>query len=89
MITIQGDKVDAFKCKPETGDGCNEKELEYISKIKSTKTTEEISKELNRLKSMFTSKMKPDLQAWLNRRVYILKQMTITKADNGDNKEEL
>ena len=34
IIKINGDKVDAIKCDPETKEGCNDKEVAYIDKMK-------------------------------------------------------
>jgi|EP01043_Picozoa_sp_COSAG02_P064754 hypothetical protein len=34
IIKINGDKVDAIKCDPATNEGCNDKEIAYIEKMK-------------------------------------------------------
>lgn len=34
IIKINGNKVDAIKCDPATNDGCNDKEVAYIEKMK-------------------------------------------------------
>lgn len=74
MLEIKGDKVEAMKCNPETGEDCNEKEQGYVTKMKK-KTTQEVKKELDRLTELSNTKMKPELIEWIKRRVHILKQM--------------
>jgi len=84
IIEIQGDKVDALKCNVSTLEECNEKETSYIEKMKA-KEKDQIEKEYQRLTSMVDGKMKPELQAWISRRMHILKQM----ADPEEKEEEL
>lgn len=74
LIEIQGDSVPALKCDAATGDLCDEKELAFIEKMK-TKDSAAVAKELARISGMTGGKMKPDLKAWLARRIAILKQM--------------
>lgn len=74
IIEIQGDKVDALTCDAKTKDRCNEKEVGYIEKMKA-KATADVEKEYKRLTGMVDGKMKPELQAWISRRVHILKQI--------------
>ena len=80
IIEIQGDKVDALKCDGETLDSCNEKEKGYIEKMQA-KEKAQIEKEYERLKGMLDGKMKPELHAWISRRLYILKQMVEPKKE--------
>jgi FKBP-type peptidyl-prolyl cis-trans isomerase FklB len=84
IIEIQGDKVDALKCNPTTKEDCNEKETAYIEKMLA-KEKEAMEKEYERLKGMVNDKMKPELQAWISRRIHILKQLVEPKV----NQEEL
>ena len=74
ILEIQGDKVEALKCNPETLEECNEKEQGYVQKMKA-KASDQVEKELKRLTEMMSSKMKPELQQWISRRLNILKQM--------------
>lgn len=74
IIEIQGDKVDALKCDAETLDSCNEKETSYIEKMKA-KEKAQIEAEYKRLTGMIDGKMKPELQAWMKRRIHVLKQL--------------
>lgn len=74
IIEIQGDKVDALKCNADSKEDCNEKETSYIDKMK-TKSADDVQKEFKRLTGMVDGKMKPELQAWISRRLHILKQM--------------
>jgi len=55
-------------------DGCDEREIGYIQKIKS-KSVEEQKSELQRLEKMQGNSMKPDLLVWLEKRKKILKQL--------------
>jgi len=91
ILEIQGDKKPAMTCTvtldgtnvKETS-GCNEQEEKYVTKIGSWEETK-YDKELVRLNKMkIDGKMKPELLAWIERRVHILKQFT-----TGDSKEEL
>lgn len=61
-------------CSATTGAGCSEKELGYIEKMKS-KPADEIVAQLQRLTNMKGGSMKPDLVAWINARIAILKQL--------------
>lgn len=74
ILEIQGDKVDALKCNPETLDDCNDKEKGYVQKMKE-KAGDDLTKEIERLKELVEKKMKPELQQWVSRRLFILKQM--------------
>merc|ERR1711988_1775932 len=64
IIKIKGDKVDAITCDPGTLEGCKAKDAEALKK------------ELKRLQGMNGSSMKPELQAWMMRRINVLTKMT-------------
>ena len=70
IIKINGDKVDAIKCDPETKENCNEKESAYIDKMKKkfAGNVDGIKGELKRLEGMSSAKVKPELQQWMSRR---------------------
>merc|ERR1712124_150764 len=61
ILKIKGNKVPAITCNPTDGQGCNEKETTFITKMK-TKDAEALKKELKRLQGMNGSSMKPELQ---------------------------
>merc|ERR1719231_916476 len=63
IIKINGDKVDAVRCDPESGDGCNEKELKFIDVIK------------KKFSGAKESKMKESVKNWLDRRINIVKKL--------------
>jgi hypothetical protein len=65
-------------CKASDGAGCGEKELEFIAKWKEA-DPKDTSAQLERLKGMSASKMKPELQKWLGQRLAILKQLVPNK----------
>merc|ERR1711907_854531 len=75
IIKIKGDKVDAVTCDPATQEGCNEREKGFIAKMKDA-GAEKLKKELARLKKMSGGSMKPELQAWMMRRINVLTKMT-------------
>lgn len=83
IIEIQGDKVDALKCDASTAQDCNEKEQGYITKMKD-KAASDIEKEYKRLTGMVNGKMKPELQAWISRRLHILKQLVEPKKEDEE-----
>ena len=76
--------MDALKCNPTTKQDCNEKETTYIEKMLA-KEKDAMEKEYERLKGMVSGKMKPELQAWISRRIHILKQLVEPK----ESQEEL
>ena len=78
IIKINGDKVDAIKCDPATNDGCNEKEVAYIAKMKTkfAGNSDGLKAELTRIEGMSAAKVKPELQQWMARRKKILAQMS-------------
>jgi hypothetical protein len=63
-----------FVCDAGTGEGCSEKEVAYIAKMKA-QTGDEISVQIERLESMDESSMTSDLFKWLVQRKKILKQL--------------
>jgi len=65
-------------CSVETGDGCDEKENDYIEKVK-TMSEDVVKAQLTRLESMAGSSMKPDLKRWLIKRKKILSQFASAK----------
>merc|ERR1712216_112754 len=75
IIKIKGGKVDAVTCDPATEEGCNEREKGFIAKMKDA-GAEKLKKELARLKKMSGGSMKPELQAWMMRRINVLAKMT-------------
>jgi len=77
IIKINGDKVDAIKCDPATNEGCNDKEIAYIEKMKTkfAGDTDGLKGELKRLEGMSGAKVKPELQQWMVRRKKILAQL--------------
>ncbi|CAB9499166.1 FKBP-type 22 kDa peptidyl-prolyl cis-trans isomerase [Seminavis robusta] len=87
ILEIQGDKVPAMTCTVTLeGDtvqgttGCNEKEEKYVEKIKAWEK-KKVSTEIKRLGNMKDGKMKPELMAWIDRRVHILQQMPKEEGD--------
>jgi hypothetical protein len=64
----------AFACSVVDNDGCDEKEVVYISKMKAA-SAEDQSKQLKRLMSMAKDSMKPELKTWILKRRNILEQL--------------
>jgi len=64
----------AAKCFLDAQDGCTDKEKGYITKM-SAKSAEDVTKQVTRLDGMKAGSMKPELKAWLNQRLAILKQI--------------
>lgn len=73
--------VPALKCDPkDPSDSCNEEEMKYITKIEAWETTKKV-KEFDRLTKIVNaglSNVKPDLAAWMRRRLHILSQLVAT-----------
>ena len=69
-------------CKASDGEGCSDKEKEFIAKWKDAEA-DKVSAQLKRLKGMAGESMKPELQKWLTQRLAILKQLA------GPAKDEL
>jgi len=67
-------------CTVETEKGCDEKEIGYISKMKS-KSEDELKSQLNRLQSMEGSSMTSELLTCLKKRKKILKQLVPAGGD--------
>lgn len=61
-------------CKVTDGEGCTDKEKEFIAKWKD-KPAAEVSPQLTRLQGMTGNSMKADLKQWLGQRIAILKQL--------------
>lgn len=61
-------------------DGCTEKEIGYIEKMKA-QGDEKVAKQLDRLENMKAGKMKPALKKWLNQRLNILRQLASDDAE--------
>jgi hypothetical protein len=68
--------------------GCNEKETTFIEKIKSWENSK-FGTETKRLASMKAKKMKPELLAWIDRRIHILKQFVTKEEGETKDSEEL
>lgn len=62
------------------GSNCNEREVKYIAKYAS-KSADEASQEMSRLKKMVGSNMAPSLSQWLSKRINILTQYTKAKEE--------
>jgi hypothetical protein len=61
-------------CSTQSGDGCSEKEQEFISKWISQDSSS-LLKEASRLNGMDAQKLKPGLAMWLKQRKAIIKQL--------------
>jgi hypothetical protein len=59
-------------CSVETGDGCGERELKFISKW--SQKAEKVVGEISRLQGLMAKPMKDDLKAWVKSRIGILNQ---------------
>merc|ERR1712196_221167 len=55
-------------CDVNEPDGCDEKELKYIAKMKD-KSADEIAKQIERLEGMKGDSMKKELKQWLLKRL--------------------
>jgi hypothetical protein len=85
IVEILGDdKVLAVRCDPKTKEKCSDKEVTDIEKIAAW-DQERKEKELKRIQRMYESDSKPDLIAWMNRRLAILRKVTAV----DEAKEEL
>jgi len=62
----------AAKCFLDDQAGCTDKEKGYITKMQA-KSAEDVTKQVTRLDGMKAGSMKPELKAWLNQRLAILK----------------
>lgn len=87
MIEIQGEKVIALKCNPNTLEDCDDRMKTYIAKAKTKYSgdRDEIEEEINRLVKMSKGGMKEDLKSWIDIRIFLLQQMLLA----SDVKEEL
>ena len=61
-------------CSVPNEQGCSEKEIAYITKMKA-KSGNEVTAQIERLESMESSSMTPELFKWLTQRQKILKQL--------------
>lgn len=77
MISYVEEYGNILLCDVSTGNGCSERESDYISKMKA-KTGDELSAQIERLESMEKSSMTSDLFKWLEQRNKILKQLVAT-----------
>ena len=62
------------RCEVDNQENCDEREKKFIAKMQA-KDGEAVKKELARLEKMKADSMKPELKAWLVKRVGILKQL--------------
>ena len=78
MIEIKGEKVIALKCDPKTFEGCDDKMKTYIAKA-NTKyggDADVLEEEISRLTKIGSGGgMKEELKAWIDTRIFLLKQM--------------
>jgi len=65
-------------CSIKTGDGCDQKEKDYIEKVK-TMSEDLVTTQLARLHAMAGQSMKPDLKSWMVKRKKILSQFAESK----------
>ena len=63
-------------CSVQSNQGCNEREIAYIEKMKGKSMEDQIA-QLARLEKMEGSSMKPELLMWLTKRKKILKQLVV------------
>merc|ERR1719437_262008 len=74
ILSINGAKVPADRCDPESAKGCNDKQKAYVEK-QSKATADKRKSELGRLEGMQGGEMKPENKNWLMSRIKILKKM--------------
>ena len=78
MIEIKGEKVVALKCNPETLEDCDDRMKKYIEKSKKKYggDGDQLEEEVERLTKMSSGGgMKEELLAWIDTRIFLLKQM--------------
>ncbi|KAL3764177.1 hypothetical protein ACHAWU_003989 [Discostella pseudostelligera] len=87
MIEIQGEKVIALKCNPNTLEDCDDRMKTYITKAKTKYggDKDELEEEIERLMKMSNKDMKEDLKTWIDIRIFLLQQMLLV----SNAKEEL
>jgi len=83
IIKINGEKKAAVRCDVDTKEQCDDKEKAFIDK-QAAAGEEKRASELKRLQGMNGSSMKPELQAWMARRIIMLTKMV---ANDGGKKE--
>lgn len=64
----------AAKCLIDDTEGCTDKELKFMEKMKGDDAA--VAKQLARLKKMKGNSMKPELKTWLFQRLAILEQLS-------------
>ena len=75
----------AKKCDPNTKEGCDAQEVEYIDKMVA-KGADKIATEATRLEGMKGADMKADKKAWLMKRIAVLNGLS---AESGKGKDEM
>ena len=88
MIEIKGEKVIALKCDPKSLEGCDDKMKTYIAKANTKYGGDAgvLEEEISRLTKIGSGGgMKEELKAWIDTRIFLLKQMVPSSGD----KEEL
>jgi hypothetical protein len=75
ILGILGDTVNAFTCRVDAPtEGCNEREIKYMEKVKGWKATK-VKSEVDRVHTILQNPMAADeLRDWARRRVHILRQ---------------
>lgn len=71
-------------CSVVDGEGCSDKEKEFIEKFKGA-SQDKVTAQVSRLSKMAGGKMKPELAKWIGQRLAILNQF----AEAFTGKEEL
>lgn len=93
ILAILGDTTKALQCTIEKDEACNEKELEYIAKVKTwyaDKATEDKALEqLVRIRRLLSDKMKDELRDWARRRENILQQFVDKQHEAKSAEQEL
>jgi len=74
ILKINGDKVPANKCDVASLEGCSEKEAEYLKKKKAS-SKDDVATEITRLEGMSSKPMASDKQAWLSKRLVLLRKL--------------
>mmetsp|Transcript_39215 Transcript_39215/g.57669 ORF Transcript_39215/g.57669 Transcript_39215/m.57669 type:complete len:95 (-) Transcript_39215:451-735(-) len=70
-------------CSVLNGAGCDERQKEYIEKMKA-KSPQDQAAQLARLEAMDGTKMRPELGQWLAKRKGILKQMVPAQLESEE-----
>jgi len=64
----------AAMCSITDTKDCSEKEIKFLTLMRE-KTSDDVTKQLNRLNNMSASKMAPNLKKWVSQRLNILRQL--------------